>query len=32
MYGEDLPEYETRIAGVHNDEKTIFDDATSRKK
>ena len=24
MYGEDLPEYETRIAGVHNDEKTIF--------
>ena len=24
MYAEDLPEYETRIAGVHNDEKTIF--------
>ena len=24
LYTEDLPEYETRIAGVHNDEKTIF--------
>lgn len=24
MYSEDLPEYETRIAGVHNDDKTIF--------
>ena len=24
LYGEDLPEYETRIAGVHNGEKTIF--------
>ena len=27
---EDLPEYETRIAGVHNDENDIWD--TSRKK
>lgn len=24
MYSENLPEYETRIAGIHNDDKTIF--------
>ena len=24
MYSDNLPEYNTRIAGIHNDDKTIF--------